>query len=109
MQVMNDGKVRATVAAFRQHVPKPQPSDIAELIAVLKAYVEAQPPSRRRAAPGPVLCEGESQAPHVSSAVTTEERAGPGAPRQHVHTAVAARINGRRGRPSPSRPVPRLT
>ena len=49
---MNDGKVRATVAAFRQHVPKPQPSDIAELIAVLKAYVEAQPPSRRRAAPG---------------------------------------------------------
>ena len=49
--------MRATIASFRQHVPKPQPSDIAELVAVLKEYVasrprQSPPRGRRRAASG---------------------------------------------------------
>jgi hypothetical protein len=47
-QVVDDRKVRATIAAFRAHVPNPQPADMAQLVAVLGEQPRRQHAPRRR-------------------------------------------------------------
>jgi hypothetical protein len=70
---MDDRKVRATVSAFRQHVPNPQQSDIAELVAVLQDYVTSRPQNetrgRRRATSG-----GRAAASKTAAAVASLNR-----------------------------------
>jgi hypothetical protein len=65
--------VRATVSAFRQHVPNPQQSDIAELVAVLQDYVTSRPQNetrgRRRATSG-----GRAAASKTAAAVASLNR-----------------------------------